>query len=156
MQNLGFGILSMKKHIKLLCASFFVFIPLCFATSSQISSVAHPYDTIVVGAGVAGLASAHELQESHHQVLVLEARNRIGGRIVSKHPWGPGLDLGASWIHGVDANPLSSLTHDLKINTVATVYRDNDPAAKLNSISLFTGNFAVILYYIINHSLLSF
>ncbi len=59
-------------------------------------------EVIVIGAGVAGLAAAAELARAGHGVLVLEARDRIGGRLFTRHA--PGLDapieLGAEFIHG--------------------------------------------------------
>ncbi|OSM44723.1 flavin monoamine oxidase family protein [Nesterenkonia sp. PF2B19] len=61
-------------------------------------------DTIVVGAGVAGLTAARLLARAGRSVIVLEARDRIGGRVHTAH----GLDLGASWIHGVDDNPVAA------------------------------------------------
>lgn len=60
------------------------------------------YDVIVIGAGAAGLAAAAELAAARRSVLVLEARDRIGGRIWTHHE--PGLpvpvELGAEFIHG--------------------------------------------------------
>src|SRR6478672_9014801 len=55
----------------------------------------------VVGAGAAGLARARRLADSGFRVVVLEARDRIGGRTWS-YDFGGGttIDLGASWIHG--------------------------------------------------------
>src|SRR5882724_8093583 len=63
-------------------------------------------DVLIVGAGAAGLAAAVELTRAGQRVHILEARNRIGGRI---HTWhapageGPGtpVELGAEFIHGV-------------------------------------------------------
>lgn len=65
---------------------------------------------IVIGAGLAGLGAARELAAQGDQVTVLEARDRIGGRIWTSRLW-PGLpmDMGASWIHGTDGNPMTSL-----------------------------------------------
>ncbi|CUU38368.1 monoamine oxidase [Armatimonadetes bacterium GXS] len=56
-------------------------------------------DTIVVGAGIAGLTCAHALAQAGKEVLVLEARSRVGGRIYS-HTLAPGvvIDLGAQWL----------------------------------------------------------
>ncbi|WP_421979467.1 FAD-dependent oxidoreductase [Roseibium sp.] len=63
----------------------------------------------VVGAGASGLAAANRLTEEGYEVTVLEARHRTGGRIVTDRSLGMPLDLGASWIHGTDGNPLTDL-----------------------------------------------
>lgn len=70
------------------------------------------FDTIVVGAGVTGLTAARLLARRGQRVVVLEARDRIGGRTHTERlPQPDGsvrvTDLGASWIHGVDGNPLA-------------------------------------------------
>jgi monoamine oxidase len=66
------------------------------------------FDTVVVGAGVAGLAAADRLARAGHAVLVLEAAGHIGGRTRSVPFAGGVVDLGASWIHRSDGNPLTS------------------------------------------------
>ncbi|MEM8809381.1 MAG: FAD-dependent oxidoreductase, partial [Cyanobacteria bacterium P01_G01_bin.38] len=43
------------------------------------------YDTIVIGAGAAGLAAAQTLQKANRSVLLLEARDRIGGRVSTNY-----------------------------------------------------------------------
>ncbi len=63
-------------------------------------------DTIVVGAGVAGLTAARLLATTGQRVVVLEARERVGGRTHSERHEGLVTDRGASWIHGIDDNPL--------------------------------------------------
>lgn len=65
---------------------------------------------IVIGAGLAGLTAARSLAAQGDEVTILEARDRIGGRIWTSRRW-PDLpmDLGASWIHGVKGNPLTDL-----------------------------------------------
>ncbi|HUQ74745.1 MAG TPA: FAD-dependent oxidoreductase, partial [Burkholderiales bacterium] len=59
-------------------------------------------DVIVIGAGAAGLAAANELARAGRSVLVLEARERVGGRCWTRRM--PGLEipveLGAEFIHG--------------------------------------------------------
>lgn len=59
-------------------------------------------DVLIIGAGVAGLAAAGTLSRAGNRVLVLEARDRIGGRIATIHP--PGMkvavELGAEFVHG--------------------------------------------------------
>lgn len=68
---------------------------------------------VVIGAGAAGLAAAEELHAASYDVVVLEARDRIGGRLhTDTSTFGVPLDLGASWIHGVDGNPI--LGYDLR------------------------------------------
>lgn len=62
-------------------------------------------DTIVVGAGVSGLTAARLLASAGQRVVVLEARDRVGGRTHTSRVGIP-TDLGASWIHGIDDNPL--------------------------------------------------
>ncbi|WP_312675801.1 NAD(P)/FAD-dependent oxidoreductase [Microbacterium sp.] len=64
-------------------------------------------DTVIVGAGVAGLTAARLLQDAGRTVVVLEARDRIGGRVHTDRTDGV-VDLGASWIHGVDGSPVAA------------------------------------------------
>ena len=60
------------------------------------------YDVIIIGAGAAGLAAATELAPSGLKVLVLEARDRIGGRVWTRNEAGlpPPVELGPEFIHG--------------------------------------------------------
>ena len=62
----------------------------------------HSFDVIIIGAGAAGLAAARELSGAGKTVALLEARQRIGGRIWTTHT--PDLplpiELGAEFIHG--------------------------------------------------------
>lgn len=55
---------------------------------------------LVVGAGMAGLTAARKLAEAGRQVLVLEARDRVGGRIRTLREHDEVLELGAEFIHG--------------------------------------------------------
>ncbi len=58
-------------------------------------------DVIVIGAGVAGLEAARRLADAGLRVLILEARDRIGGRIWTTHtPSGVPVELGAEFVHG--------------------------------------------------------
>jgi monoamine oxidase len=63
---------------------------------------ASSFDVIVIGAGAAGLVAAAELLQAGQSVLVLEARDRVGGRIWTRRE--PGLpapiELGAEFVHG--------------------------------------------------------
>src|SRR6266851_2089247 len=58
------------------------------------------HDVIVVGAGMAGLTAARALAEAGLKVLVVEAQDRIGGRIWTRHVGNEAIELGAEFIHG--------------------------------------------------------
>jgi len=59
-------------------------------------------DIIIIGAGAAGLMAARELSRNGKKVIILEARNRIGGRIFSldEKDFGYPAEGGAEWVHG--------------------------------------------------------
>jgi monoamine oxidase len=79
------------------------------------------FDVVVIGAGVAGLAAARRLRREGASVVILEARNRIGGRVWTDVSMsGVPLDLGASWIQGTNGNPITALAHDLNVRTFRT------------------------------------
>lgn len=69
----------------------------------------------VVGAGIAGLGAARALHDAGHDVVVLEARDRIGGRVHSIDLAGAQVELGANWVHGTDGNPLVPLLERAKV-----------------------------------------
>jgi monoamine oxidase len=69
------------------------------------------FEVIVIGAGAAGLAAATELGNSGVSVLILEARERIGGRILTlRDPVGVPVEMGAEFIHGRPPEVLALLT----------------------------------------------
>lgn len=76
------------------------------------------YDVIVVGAGIAGLAAARTLADDGWEVLVVEASSRVGGRVRTDRETAVAFDLGASWIHGTDGNPITELADEAGVSVV--------------------------------------
>ena len=68
-----------------------------------------PRPIVVIGAGVAGLSAARALHDAGRDVVVLEARDRIGGRTWTAELAGAPVDLGAMFIHGTEENPLAAV-----------------------------------------------
>ena len=95
------------------------------AACNRPQATAERRQVIVVGAGIAGLAAARTLADRGHDVVVLEARDRIGGRIWTSRWSDAAIDLGASWIHGVDGNPIAELARTVGVRTVATTYENS-------------------------------
>lgn len=62
----------------------------------------HIYDVIVIGAGISGIGASSILSKAKCDHIILESRDRIGGRIYSKKLDGATIDIGASFVH----NPL--------------------------------------------------
>ncbi|KAL6922560.1 hypothetical protein FSST1_006586 [Fusarium sambucinum] len=79
---------------------------------------------IVVGAGIAGLHSASLLMARGFDVVVLEVRDRVGGRILTDREDSGCIDLGASWMHATAYNPLVKLISQLGIEYY---YDDGSP-----------------------------
>ena len=74
--------------------------------------------TIIIGAGISGLTIASGMK--HDNFLILEARDRIGGRVYTNDNY---IDMGAAWIHGSDNNPLNKFLDYEKLIPVS----ENNP-----------------------------
>jgi monoamine oxidase len=67
-------------------------------------------DTVIVGAGAAGIAAGRRLAAANKRFIVLEATDRIGGRCFTEtQTFGVPYDRGAHWIHTPDINPVAKL-----------------------------------------------
>ena len=73
-------------------------------------STSHDTDVIVVGAGFAGVTAARELRRQGHRALVLEARNRIGGRTWTDTRLGRDLEMGGTWVHWIQPHTWAELS----------------------------------------------
>ncbi|MGJ9373680.1 flavin monoamine oxidase family protein [Nesterenkonia sp. CF4.4] len=86
------------------------------------SSEARECDVVVVGAGPAGLMAARTLHAAGHSTIVLEARDRVGGRTWSQEIDGAFLEIGGQWV-SPDQSALLELLDELGMETF-TRYRD--------------------------------
>jgi monoamine oxidase len=67
------------------------------------------FDVVVIGGGAAGIAAARHLHDNHVDVLLLEARSRLGGRAYTVRAQGFPIDLGCGWLHSADRNEWSAI-----------------------------------------------
>jgi monoamine oxidase len=82
-------------------------------------------DVVIVGAGMAGLRAAQVLTGAGKSVIVLEARNRIGGRVMTDRTgFGIPIELGASWIHDSNKNPLTPIAKAAAVKTPVSDYSE--------------------------------
>ena len=89
---------------------------------------------LVVGAGIAGLTVANALAHAAVDCVVLEARRRIGGRLYTADLGGSGVDLGGSWMHHPDGNPLRRFARQVGIEC-----RAGNPLPTLAAFDCATG-----------------
>jgi monoamine oxidase len=76
------------------------------------------HELVVVGAGLSGLVCARTLVRAGRDVVVIEARDRVGGRTLSAPVGGASLDVGGQWL-GAKQPWLESLTRSLGVETYA-------------------------------------
>lgn len=113
----------MNRRTLLKGASLAAAMALATASRSSLGATATPKKIIVIGAGIAGLAAASRLAGRGHQVTVLEARPRLGGRTWTSAIWPDApVDLGASWIHETNGNPLTPLAQQAGAQLISTSY----------------------------------
>src|SRR5882724_10529034 len=79
-------------------------------------------DVAIIGAGAAGLGAAHALKDSGLSIIVLEARDRVGGRAHTIQP-APGItfDLGCGWLHSANENSFVPIAEQLNFEIDKTL-----------------------------------
>ena len=97
---------------------------------------------VVIGAGMAGLGAARALEDLGYDVTVVEGRERLGGRTFTVETLGVPLDLGASWIHGTEGNPLSALADELGVERSDPTDYDNEPEYGPDGVELTDAQYA--------------
>ena len=117
-----------------------------FGVKFAAASTCNNQTFLVIGAGISGLAAANHLKQQGCEVTVIEARDRIGGRIntdvMGTTAGGIKVDMGASWIHGIGPgagdlekfegkmNPIYTIARDNQINTVPTWVNEDNTVEK--------------------------
>jgi monoamine oxidase len=81
--------------------------------------MAEDTDVVIVGAGAAGIAAARVLKDAGKRYILLEARQRAGGRLYTNRDLGQPFDAGGAYIHFADKNPWSQIAADAGIDAQA-------------------------------------
>ena len=120
-------------------ASLLLSVP-ALLTSCQKEALFPDKSVIIIGAGISGLAAAKTLHERGFQVTLLEAQDKVGGRLRSNRSLGIAFDEGASWIHGIKKNPITDLAQKAGMNTFETLddsFKSYDLGGKLRSSAVY-------------------
>ena len=106
----------------------------------SIARSASQTDFVIIGAGAAGIAAARTLIAAGRSVVVLEARDRLGGRVHTETRLGAPFDAGAQYIHWAERNPWTKIAADLGIATEEEsgrpprLYSDGRPVAETERV----------------------
>jgi monoamine oxidase len=86
------------------------------------NSLPSSVDVVIIGAGAAGLGAAHALTDSHLNFIVLEARDRVGGRAYTMQAADDVIfDVGCGWLHSADENSFVQIAERLAFEIDKTI-----------------------------------
>ncbi|MCO5594107.1 hypothetical protein L7F22_048128 [Adiantum nelumboides] len=84
---------------------------------------------VIIGAGMAGLSAARQLVRNgdySFDLMLLEASSKIGGRILTSEIGGNRVELGATWIHGMEGSPLYKIAEEIGATESTTPFERQD------------------------------
>jgi monoamine oxidase len=125
----------MNRKFFLKSSLFYLLNLSCSTNLNKLSKNNYNKKVIIIGAGMSGCSAAYHLKNEGYTVQILEARNRIGGRVFTNRERGYPIDLGASWMHGNKQNPLEPLLRQFGAKSKETDYEN---VALLNGESEIT------------------
>jgi monoamine oxidase len=110
------------------------------AVAANVRPVRASVDVVVVGAGFAGLSAATELRRQGASVVVLEARDRVGGRVLNGTlPGGEAIELGGQWT-GPTQDAIQGLAKDVGVATFKTYTAGNNLLYYRGALSPYDGS----------------
>lgn len=108
-----------KSSLTLASLPFLSSIIAC-SEDEEITPISTDKKIVIIGAGIAGLGAAHYFKQRGVDVVVIEAQEKVGGRLRTDRSLGIPFDEGASWIHGPKNNPITGLASDAGADTYVT------------------------------------
>lgn len=117
--------------------------------AAQRMRVAELDEVVIIGAGMSGLSAARWFADEGVSVsAILEARDRIGGRVFTDHSLGSAADMGASWIQGINGNILMDIADRAGIERVRTDWNNwivRDSAGAIVDVSRLPDDYVQVV-----------
>ncbi|XP_075222246.1 spermine oxidase-like [Lycorma delicatula] len=111
----------MKRILSLYLFLMIIFFVITTHGTTETGSIREKYKVIIVGAGVAGIGAAtHLLKNNFSDIAILEASNRLGGRVYTAEFGDFLIEYGAQWVHGQGGNPVYEIAEHYKFLYIQT------------------------------------